>query len=269
MAIRDVPAGWAPRAPAWVPLAPGIEWLIQPTDGAVDAAVQAEVARVMAGFFAGRAALDELGLPTDLLGELNDLETLAGLSVLVGAIFYGRRLVEAWRGMADAESGADIELTEEALTGALFLGPPEGGAPLWPLFMAHVQRPSIPIAADCRRLRELARWEHGGGAVACAGCAEVGAGCARNGSDAGDLCPRVKHAPRTEAGLAVAAVCRRPGLWKRAGMAGVTTGLEHAEALALARLEAPGADEAALARCLAAYEAGALEGEAERAKREN
>ena len=100
----------------------------------------------------------------------------------------------------------------------------------------------------------------------------MGDECARGGTNDGDRCPRRENRPQTEPGIAAFTASRRPGIWKRAGMAGQIIGLDYATCLALAAGEARDArrylDEGAFFRCLGAIEAGALEAQAERPKPE-
>ncbi len=102
---------WKPRGSEWAALAPGVAFLLRPVTGELQAVVNATVlkAEVARDHPArrGRAVLEDLGRdwspheaacaggsvfdPEDmgmLLGDLADLEKLAGLSVLVGAILY-------------------------------------------------------------------------------------------------------------------------------------------------------------------------------------
>jgi hypothetical protein len=259
--------GWRSRAPEWLPIAPGIRWLVKPTNGAIDAEVAAEVADIMGALLVGRAGLERVRLPLELFGDLGDADRIAGLGMLIGSILHAEQLVEAWEGMDDAETGEPLPLTPEHLTDALFLGPPEGGPPLFQVFYAWLQRPGVPVAADCRRLAALARWEHGGGLAHCEGCELAGAPCAKGGTDAGDPCPRRVNAPRTPAGRAALAACRLPGVWTRAGMGGAITGLDYAACLAVARADGAALDDGALVRCLKAFERGAIEAAIERSER--
>lgn len=260
------PDGWKPREPEWADLAPGIRWLIKPRDGSVDAMIEAQVAQIMGRFYEGRADLERVRLPVELFGDIADLDKLAGLSVLIGAILYADQLVEAWEGMDHVENGEPLELNGENLTAALFLGPPEGGGPMYETFLAWVKRPTFPVAADAKRLRELAKWEFGGGAKHCEGCDQFGSACAKGGTDGGDLCPRRLNQPRTAPAIAAWRASNSPGAWLRAGMGGEITGLDRRACLASATAEGGQGwlDEAAVIRHLSAIEAGALEALAER-----
>jgi hypothetical protein len=53
----------------------------------------------------------------------------------------------------------------------------------------------------------------------------------RRGED-GAFCPEIAHAPVTIEGRAVAAIMTRHGVWKRAGLSGMVSGLDLAEACA-------------------------------------
>lgn len=57
--------------------------------------------------------------------------------------------------------------------------------------------------------------------------------CARGlrGEDGG-FCPEIVHAPLTLEGRAVASIIQRYGVWKRAGLSGLMSGLDLAEACA-------------------------------------
>lgn len=46
----------------------------------------------------------------------------------------------------------------------------------------------------------------------------------------GEFCPEVAHAPQTLEGRAVASIITRHGVWKRAGLSGLVSGLDLAEA---------------------------------------
>jgi hypothetical protein len=48
----------------------------------------------------------------------------------------------------------------------------------------------------------------------------------------GDLCPEFVDEPRTVEGLAVLAVCDRPGVWIRTGLRGLIAGLDLVGAIA-------------------------------------
>ena len=118
-----------------------------------------------------------------------------------------------------------------------------------------------------KRVRSVAEWRHRGGAIHCQGCREEGLACAFGGRSEGALCPEVEHAPQTPEGVATLKACQRPGVWRRAGMSGVVTGLEQAEAAATARMFGA-ADGLLLAELLTALEIGALSGVAMSVKKE-
>lgn len=256
---------WKPRGPEWATLAPGVKWLLAPVTGEIQAYVSARVARTMAGLYQSRVDLEDLGFDPEELGELRDLNVLAGLSVFAGAVYTAERVLEAWKGIDDPETGAPVEIGPESIRAALRHGTPEGGPALLQPFMAWLDRPRAPIAADLRRLRDLARWEHGGGGEHCRGCEAVDAPCAQGGEDGGARCPRFENAPQSELGIAALAISRRMGVWKRAGMGGQITGIDYGACLDLAQADGV-ADQGGLVRCLAAIEAGAAEALAEKAK---
>jgi hypothetical protein len=265
------PAWGEPEAPKWATLAPGVRFLMKPVTGATQAMVNARVARCIGALQEGRAVLEDIGFDAAEMGVIGDLEQLAGLSIYLAGVFTADVVVEAWEGLDDA-AGVPIPRSPEAIRAALMHGPPEGGNALLEPFMAWLDRPRIPIAAECRRLRELAKWEHGGGLKHCEGCDLVAAECSRGGTDAGARCPRAANAPQTEPGIAALAVTRHAGVWRRAGMGGALVGLDMTACLALASKNAHDAasflDEGAFIRCLAALETGALEAAAEAAERE-
>lgn len=60
----------------------------------------------------------------------------------------------------------------------------------------------------------------------------------------GKFCPEIEFAPRTPEGIHVAVLLDRPGVWTRAGIGGVITGMNIAEARA--SLPAPVQNEFAL-----------------------
>lgn len=258
---------WKPRAEEWAHLAPGVKWLCKPLTGEIQSEVNVRVAGLISGLQQGRADLDALGFEDDDLGVLADLDVLAGLSVFAGAVFTAEKIVVAWEGIDDAVTGEPIACDPPAIRAALRIGTPEGGPALLGPFMAWLNKPHVPIASDVRRLRLLAKWEHGGGLEHCRGCDLASADCAKGGADDGARCPRAINAPRTAPGLAAHAASRLPGVWIRAGIAGQLTGLDYNAALAIARADGP-IDEGALMRCLASIEAGALEAAAERNPKE-
>jgi hypothetical protein len=260
---------WEEIGSAWVPIAPGVRFLLKPVTGDVVALVQSRVAKMMADIVNSRADLSALGFEDAALGVLGDLDMVAGVSVFAAAVFYGEALIEDWDGIVDPTTGEKIDVTEFAepelralaIRSAMRFGTPEGRLALMPPFMAWVDAPRMPTAADQRRLREGAKWDFSAmGAEHCKGCAVTNARCARLGDDGGALCPRVANAPQTAPGIAALEISRLAGVWRTGGMGGLV-GLDYAAALALYT----GPDEAGLVRCLAAIEAGALEAAAERA----
>jgi hypothetical protein len=264
---------WKPRGPEWATLAPGVKWLIRPLTGEVQAVVSARVARAVGSLQEGRGVLEEAGFEAEDLGQLADLDVLAGLSVFLGAAYLADLLVEAWHGIEDPDTGEEVELTPVAIRAALRLGAPGGGSALMEPFLAYVQRPQQPIAAESRRLRELAKWEHLGGGEHCRGCEAVSAECALGGTDDGDRCPRAINAPQTPAGIAALAATRTAGVWRREGMSGRLVGLDYATCLTLidatAADTAEWLDRAAAVRFLQAIEAGAIEATIEKAQPES
>lgn len=261
---------WKPRAPEWVTLAPGVQFLMRMPTGEEIAEVGARVARAIGSLQDGRGTLEDMGFDPEEMGALGDLNVLAGFSTLCAAVFYGEKLIEGWRGIDDAETGEAVEVEPETIRAVMRLGTPEGGSALMAPFMAWIDAPRIPIAAEMRRLRELALWEYGDGLTHCEGCDLVEAACAKGGTDDGDRCPRAQHAPLTPPGIAALSATRKAGVWQRAGLDGSVAGLDYSACLNLARAAA-GADnqwldEGALVRCLSAIEAGAMEAMAEKRK---
>jgi len=157
MSTAKLPAGWKSREAEWAAMGPGVRWKIRPATGADLGAAQAETGRIISSMYQGRGGLERVRLPEGIIGDASDLEHVAGLGVLISAILLAEVLVEAWEGMDDAETGVPLELGPEMLTDALFLGPRRGGPPMFQAFMAWVDRPSMPIAAELRRLRVLAK----------------------------------------------------------------------------------------------------------------
>jgi hypothetical protein len=258
---------WKPRGPEWAPLAPGVRWLLRPMTGDLQAYVNARVARTVSNLFQSRADLEDLGFEAEELGTLSDLNVLAGLSVYCSGVYAAEKLLDAWQGIDDPETGQPVEITPQSIRAALRLGTPEGGPALLGPFMAWLDKPRAPLAAELRRLRALSKWEQSGGLTHCEGCEACGADCARGGTDGGDPCPSKVNLPQTEPGIAALAASRHNGVWRRAGMGGQLCGLDYAACLDIAQADGL-ADPGAFVRCLAAIEAGALEAAAEKAKRE-
>jgi hypothetical protein len=268
------PSAWSPPEPEWVTLAPGVRWRLRRPDGVDERIVAAETAAVMARIHEGRAGLQDLGL--DLDGEdaapALDLERLSGLASVHAAWLHARRLLQEWEGIDDPETGAPLDHADpEAVRAALIHGPPPGGAPLLTAFLAWLQRPQRPMAAEAARLRARARDWWSGGADRCRACADEGAPCSKGGAEPSaedltrhEICPQLATTPRTPEGqaawrLAVAT----PGLWRRAGMDAAVVGLDHGAALLAfeaecgARREA--CDHGAAFAAFRAIEVGALE----------
>lgn len=258
---------WKPREPEWVRLLDGVEFFMRLPTGDETTAAQAYTARIIGGLQDGRATLEGFAFEGDEMGLLTNLDVIMGLGSLIGAGYLAEQVVTDWRGIDDAETGEPVEFSVEALKVALRLGTPEGGPALVEPFLAWCSRPMVPIAADCRRLKALAKWEFGGGGEHCKGCEAAEADCARGGTDNGERCPRAVNAPQTAAGVAAWAATNGGGVWLRAGMSGQISGLDRSKAMDAAN--ALGSfDRAALVRCFAAIEGGAMEAEATKVKAE-
>ncbi len=258
------PPEWKPRGTEWATIAPGVRFLLKPVTGELQAEVQARVAATIGNLQNGRADLEGLGFEDEDMGVLADLNVLAGLSVFASGVYHGEKLIEAWEGIDDPDTGEPVEVNPETIRAVLRIGTPEGGPALLMPFMAWLDRPRQPIAADMRRLRALAEWEQGGGLKHCEGCTQIDADCAQGGTDAGDRCPRLENAPRTPAGIAALTASRKAGAWRRAGISGTLTGLDYVACLAMYQ----GGDEGSFVRCLSAIEAGTLGATAEKESRD-
>lgn len=273
--MDDPREAWAAPAAEWVPLAPGVRWRLRRPDGADQAWVAAQTARILGRIHEGRAALEEIGVEAAEMGPALDLDRLAGLSGLVGACLHAGRLLEAWEGIDDPRTGAPLPIEPDTIRLALLKGPPPAGEPLLVPFLAWLEGPRRAMAAELFRLRALARDAFGGGFDRCAACAEANDGegdpCARGGSEAGERCPMQANAPLTPEGQTAWAIASRTaGIWSRAGLAGAVAGLDYRAALLAAEAELDGAavDHGALFRAFQAIEQGRLEAEAARAEAE-
>jgi hypothetical protein len=250
------------REPRWQSMGNGVSFYCAPPTAEILLAGAAEAQRVIGGLQEGRADLERYGFTAPEMGVLQNLSVLAGLSVLVSAVTVAELIVLDWKGVCTDE-GEAVPFDAELLVDAFRLGTPDGGPALVQPFMAWLDRPRIAIGADVRRLRELTKWEHSGGAKHCEGCAIEDAACSRGGTDDGARCPTLANQPQTVAGRAALAATRHEGVWRRAGIGGELAGLDFVQCLVLA--EAQGCDDAAaLVRCLGAIEAGALEAAAEK-----
>ena len=262
---------WKTPEPEWVTLGPGVRWRLIRPDGAVQAMVSAEVAAVMGQVYQGLAGLQTLGLdPEQDLGPALSVDRLPGYATVLTANLYARRILSGWEGM-ETEDGATPDFTDpEAIHSALVFGPPDTERPLLAPFMAWLEGPQRPMAAERRRLRALAKDHWSGGAERCSACVMESSDCAKGAPTEGELCPRLAHAPETPEGQVAWSIAQgASGLWIRAGMAGQVTGLDYGSAL-LAYEDQAGtaADVGAAYAAFRAIESGRLEAEAERAEAE-
>lgn len=276
---------WSPSEPEWVPLAPGVRWLLQRPDGVTQRVVAAEVAAVMSRVFQGRAALEELGLSLDpehpdAVRGL-DLDRLSGYASVLTATFTAQRCLKGWEGIADPETGATLDHTDpEAIRSALIHGAPPEGMSLLAPFLSWVEQPKAPMAAEIVRLRKRAKDWWGGGRERCLACHDENDPCAQGASapKADDplkreICPQLETAPQTVVGrLAWSIATSTLGLWERAGMDGRVTGLKHGDALLAYEAECEGCSEAtdhgAAFAAFRAIESGAVEAIQEKAAAE-
>lgn len=275
------PEAWKIPDAEWVTLAPGVRWLLRRPDGADELIVAAETAAVMARVYEGRAALQDLGVDVEdpAAGEALDLERLSGFAQVFAACLHARRLLKGWEGIDDPETGAPLDPADPAnVRAALIHGAPPAGEPLLAPFLAWLQRPLRPMAADAARLRARARDWFSGGADRCRACADEGAICARGGAEPNaddparhEICPQKGSEPRTPEGQAAWRIAiTTSGIWLRAGMAGTLTGLDHGAALLAFEAECRSAnaacDHGAAFAAFRAIEAGALEAFAAKAE---
>ena len=264
---------WTEPAPEWVTLAPGVRWCLMRPDGAVQTVVASDVAAAMARVYDGRAGLEALGLdPESDTGGALKLEQIAGYASVLSACLYAQKCLSEWEGIDDPETGNPLDVTDpDAIRNALLYGPPPGGSPLLVPFLAWVEGPRRPMAAETVRLRKLAKDHWGRGAERCRACIDMGEGCAKGASVDGELCPRLSLAPRTPEGIACWGIASLTyGLWLRAGMDGAITGLDYQAALLAFEAdrglieERP--DVGAAFAVFRAIEQGRMEAEAERAE---
>lgn len=262
--LQPTHSAWTAPEPEWVPLAPGVRWELRRPNGAEDAWIASQTALSMRKIIEGRAELEGAGFSGDELGVMSDIERVVGLQGLFAACHAASRCLRAWEGMEDPETGQLLEVEPETVRNALLYGPPPGGNPLLVPFLAWLEGPKRPMAAEALRLRQRARDAWAGGFERCQACRAEGEGCADGASEGGELCPQLVHAPRTPEGEKAWEVCQASGMWVRAGMGGVVTGLDYRAALLA--VEAAGiADVGAAFGCLRAIEHGRLEAEVERA----
>ena len=92
--------------------------------------------------------------------------------------------------------------------------------------------------------------------------------CAQGRPHNGAFCPRVLNDPQTVEGRAALRLALSPGIWRRAGMEAVLSGIDWTAARSLAEGVARGLRWGAVAALLARFETGALLGEARRRKKD-
>jgi hypothetical protein len=275
------PDAWRTPEPEWVTLAPGVRWLLQRPNGVDERVVAAETAATMARVYEGRAALQDLGVDVDdpASAEALDLERLSGFASVFAACLHARRGLKGWEGIDDPTTGEPLDHTDPAtIRAALVYGAPPSGTPLLTPFLAWLQRPQRPMAAEATRLRARARDWFGGGAERCRACADEKTPCSMGGAEPSaddpsrhELCPQRSTEPQTPEGQAAWRIAvSAPGLWSRAGMSGTATGLDHGAALIAFEAECASAGEAcdhgAAFAAFRAIEAGALEAFAAKAE---
>lgn len=260
----DHPAWEGAGAAEWVALAPRVRWKLRRPNGAETAWAAAQTTQSLMRLIEARAELEGVGLATEDLGPLKDMERLTGLAVVFNACLLAPRLIEAWEGI-EAPTGELVEPTPEAIKAALLMGPPAGGQPLLGPFAAWLEGPRQPMAAESLRLRTRARDGWSGGFDRCRACRTDDDPCALGASQGGEICPQIANRPLTVEGEAAWAVCLTQGVWVRAGMTGVVTGLDYGAALLA--LEVQGIqDLGAALKALQAIEAGRIEAEVARAE---
>lgn len=270
------PDAWQIPEPEWVPLAPGVRWLLQIPDGGVRAVVQADVAAIMSKVYQGREGLEALGLEdTGAMGEVFDLDRLSGYASCLTACLYARHCLKGWEGIDHPKTGEPLDFADaDNVRAALLHGAPPVGQPLLAPFLAWVERPRRPMAAESIRLRDLAADFWNGGAERCRACADEGDPCQKGAATEGEICPRLKNTPLTPEGVTAWAIASgTSGLWLRAGMEGVVIGLDYRAALLAFEAdrgqsrEAP--DLGAAFAAFRAIEAGRMQAEAEKAAARN
>lgn len=269
------PSAWSPRPADWVPLAPGVRWLLRRPNGVDQRDVASEVAQVMSRVYSGRAALEQLGVDPDLDGgEALDLDTIAAYASVLTAWMTAQRCLEGWEGIEDPETGQALDHTDpENVRAALIQGPPPHGADLLAPFLSWVEQPRRPMVAEGLRLRKRARDWWAGGQARCLACADQGDSCAKGASEAGALCPQRETEPLTPAGQAAWAIATGShGLWDRSGMDGRITGLKYHAALmayeARCEEDRSDCDHGAAFEAFRAIETGCLEALVEAAETE-
>lgn len=265
---------WTPAEPQWVPLAPGVKWLLRRPDGADKMIVSSDVSQAMSRIYQGRAELEALGLENEMAAgdHVLSLDQIVGYSSLLTATRYARLCLVDWEGLDHPETGAKLDCADpNAVHDALVFGPPGAGTPLLSPFLAWIDQPRRPMGAETIRLRALAKDHWSGGAERCRACADESDPCAKGGSIEGEICPRLKNTPLTPEGVAAWEISSgAAGLWARGGMSGTVTGLHFRDALLVFEAQCSGGREqldfAAAFAAFRAIEAGRLEAEAEQAK---
>lgn len=265
---------WTPAEPEWVPLAPGVRWLLRRPSGADKMIVTADVSDAMTRIYQGRAELEALGLDSEMAGSehILSLERLVGYSSMLTANRYAQLCLVDWEGLDDPETGAKLDCTDpSAIQDALNFGPPGSEAPLVTPFLAWIEKPKRPMGGEAVRLRALAKDHWSGGAERCRACADEFDPCAKGGSIEGEICPRLKNTPLTPEGVAAWEIASGVnGLWAYGGMSGAVTGLKFRDALLVFESQCSGSREqldfAAAFAAFRAIEGGRLEAEVERAK---
>lgn len=265
---------WAPTEPQWVPLAPGIKWLLRRPDGADKMIVAADVQQAMTRIYQGRAELEALGLANEMQGgdHVLSLDQIVGYSSLLTASRYARLCLIDWEGVDDPDTGAKIDPADaDAIHDALVHGAPGSNSPLLSPFLAWIDQPKRPMAAEGNRLRTLAKDFWSGGPARCRACADEGDACVKGGSVDGEICPQIRYAPQTPEGVAAWEIASTTsGVWERNGMAGIVTGLFYRDALLLFETQlGSGREQLDFAAAFAAFraiESGRMEAEAEQAE---
>lgn len=271
----NAPTAWAPAEPEWIRMAPGVSWLLLRPDGAIKTVVASDVATVINQIYGGRAGLEALGLDPEVdTGEALKLDRLAGYAQVLSACLYAKHCLRGWRGIVDPNTLEPLDHTDpENIKAALLRGPPPEGSPLLAPFLSWIEGPRRPMLVEAALLRKLARDHWSGGAERCQACIDAGDGCAKGASFGGELCPRLELAPQTPEGiLAWSIASTTSGLWVRAGMSAILTGLDFRAALLAFEAEAgPSAEAPDFGAAFTAFrsiEAGRMEAEAARAEAE-
>lgn len=272
---------WKPAEAEWVTLAPGVRWLLKRPDGVERHMVAAEVTGIMTRALDGRQAFEEMGLAFDgdEAGTVRglDLDRVSSMGQVLAAVLIAQRCLKGWEGFE--VDGVALDHTDpEAVRSALILGAPDTeGTPLLAPFMAWLEKPRQPMAAETRRLRQRAEDWFDGGQERCAACRLDGETCAKGASapkadDAikREMCPQLSTEPQTAHGQVCWQVSTRTaGMWRREGLSGRVTGLDYGAALLAYEAEYPGeVDHGAAFAAFRAIEAGALAAAAKRAQPE-